>query len=150
MPYPKILEKLPYSKPFLFVDALGKVDQDGAEGSFTFSADMDFFQGHFKGTPVTPGVLLTECCAQIGLVCLGIYLLEQDGNGPEDDLGIALSSTQMDFYLPVLPDEQVFVRSKKVYFRFGKLKCEVKMYNADKRLVCQGTMAGMLKSRPRG
>ena len=145
-----ILKKLPYSKPFLFVDELLYVDGDGAKGTYTFEANSDFYKGHFKGNPVTPGVILTECCAQIGLVALGIYLLETSGEPSNSDLKIALSSAEMEFLLPVFPGETVTVTSKKIYFRFQKLKCEVKMHNAAGKLVCSGKIAGMLTSIKNG
>jgi 3-hydroxyacyl-[acyl-carrier-protein] dehydratase len=104
---------------------------------------MDFFKGHFKNNPVTPGVLLTECCAQIGLVCLGLHLLGKD-NVALDKVGIGFSSSEMEFLKPVFPGEKVRVTSKKIYFRFQKLKCEVKMYDANGDLVCKGILAGML------
>ncbi len=140
-----ILEKLPYVSPFLFVDELSEVNENGVIGSFTFREDMGFYEGHFKDIPVTPGVILTECCAQIGLVCLGIYLL---GNEPDDieKLQIAMSSSEMEFLKPVFPGETVKVESEKIYFRFGKLKCKVKLYNEAEELACKGTLAGMLKS----
>ena len=142
----EILKRLPYTKPFLFIDALTRIDENGAEGSFTFSKNLGFYQGHFVGNPVTPGVILTECCAQIGVVSLGIFLL-----GLEDETGvknpqIGLSGTEMEFLLPVFPGETVTVRSEKTYFRFNKLKCKVKMYNAAHQLVCRGTIAGMIKN----
>jgi len=140
----QILEFLPYAKPFLFVDELSQVDDSGAEGSFTFLADMDCYRGHFKEYPVTPGVLLTECCAQIGLVCLGIYLLQDEKN--RNKIKIGMSSSQMEFLKPVLPNEKVRVVSEKVYFRFQKLKCDVRMYDSKGDMVCKGTLAGMLTS----
>jgi len=68
-----IKSKLPYSSPFLFVDELITVDENSIVGNFTFNEDLDFYKGHFKDNPVTPGVILTETMAQIGLVALGIY-----------------------------------------------------------------------------
>ncbi|MGB7394880.1 MAG: FabA/FabZ family ACP-dehydratase [Pricia sp.] len=149
-----IIAQLPYSKPFLFVEQLLEVDKDGVRGSFTFSRQMDFYQGHFKGHPVTPGVILTECCAQIGVVCLGIYLLSNGENPKQEDrndqqlknIKIGLSSSQMEFLLPVFPDEKVTVTSQKLYFRFNKLKCAVKMHNAAGKLVCKGEIAGMIQT----
>ncbi|MFH6603921.1 3-hydroxyacyl-ACP dehydratase FabZ family protein [Maribacter algicola] len=141
-----ILNKLPYSEPFLFVDELIAVDENGAEGRFTFLKASDFYKGHFRNNPVTPGVLLTECCAQIGLVCLGIYLLGDNGKGEVAQPQIGLSSSEMEFLLPVFPGETVTVRSEKLYFRFNKLKCKVKMYNSDHKMVCRGTIAGMIKA----
>ena len=136
-----ILNKLPYTKPFLFVDELLHIDENGVEGRFTFSADLDFYKGHFKNNPVTPGVILTEVMAQIGVVCLGIYLLGNDFNSKSK---VALTSSEIEYLKPVYPNETVTVISEKVYFRFGKLKCKVKMLNANKEEVCHGTIAGMI------
>jgi 3-hydroxyacyl-[acyl-carrier-protein] dehydratase len=136
-----IYAKLPYRQPFLFVDTLHRLDENGAEGSYTFPEDSFFYDGHFKQQPVTPGVILTEVMAQIGVVCLGIFLL----NNAPDDVAIALTSTQIDFYKPVFPSETVTVRSTKEYFRFNKLKCRVEMLNSHGELVCRGTISGMIK-----
>ena len=70
-----IISKLPYAKPFLFVDKIIRMDENGVEGEFTFDEKLDFYKGHFKENPVTPGVILTEVMAQIGVVCLGVFLL---------------------------------------------------------------------------
>lgn len=137
----QILSRLPYSKPFLFVDELVHVDENGAEGRFTFDEDLDFYKGHFNGNPVTPGVILTEVMAQIGLVCLGIYLLDETFN---TETAIGLTSTQIDFLKPVFPNEKVTVISEKIYFRFGKLKCKVVMKNEKNEEVCSGIIAGMM------
>lgn len=137
-----ILAKLPYSEPFLFVDELSAVHKDGAEGSYTFRADADFYRGHFKGHPVTPGVILTECMAQIGLACLGIYLSEEDARN--EMMPFALTDSKVDYFLPVYPGETVYVTSEKVYFRFGKLRCRVRMVNSEDKLVCLGTLSGMI------
>ena len=139
----EILKLLPYAEPFLFVDELTGVDENGASGTYIFPEDSYFYKGHFKEHPVTPGVILTECMAQIGVVCLGIYLLKDQN--PED-LKIALSNSTVDYYLPVFPGEKVKVVSEKVYFRFNKLKCKVKMFNAEEKLVCKGEISGMIKS----
>lgn len=139
----EIIKLLPYTKPFLFIDELTQVSENGATGNYTFSKDEFFYQGHFKENPITPGVILTETMAQIGVVCLGIFLLKEalsTNKKPQ----IALTSNEIDFFLPVLPNEKVTVISEKVYFRFNKLKCAVQMINEKDELVCRGTIAGML------
>jgi 3-hydroxyacyl-[acyl-carrier-protein] dehydratase len=136
-----ILSKLPYSKPFLFVDELVSINENGVEGNYTFDANLDFYKGHFKDNPVTPGVILTEVMAQIGVVCLGLFLLNNEIN--KNNL-IALTSNEIEFLKPVYPNEKVTVISEKIYFRFGKLKCKVKMLNAKNEEVCSGTIAGMM------
>ena len=136
-----IISKLPYSKPFLFVDEIVQIDENGVEGTFTFDENLDFYKGHFKDYPVTPGVILTEVMAQIGLVCLGIFLLNDSFS---KNTSIALTSTDIDFSKPVFSTEKVTVISEKIYFRFGKLKCKVKMINEREEIVCTGTIAGMI------
>ncbi|NAS13182.1 3-hydroxyacyl-ACP dehydratase FabZ family protein [Poritiphilus flavus] len=145
MDFEQIISILPYDPPFHFVDELLHLDTEGAEGTYTFSEDLDFYRGHFRNQPVTPGVILTECCAQIGLVCLGIFLQQKENPGSIEGRGVAMSSSHMEFYKPVFPGEKVVVRSKKQYFRFGKLKCEVRMYNAKNELVSKGELSGMIK-----
>lgn len=140
----EIISKLPYSKPFLFVDDILEINSDGVVGTYLFKNDSDFYKGHFKNYPVTPGVILTEVMAQIGVVCLGIYLMRSDFNS--DDT-IALTSTDMEFLKAVYPKEKVTVISHKKYFRFGKLKCEVVMKNESGDIVATGTIAGMVTSK---
>lgn len=137
----EIISKLPYSKPFLFVDEIIQINENGVVGSFTFDGHLDFYKGHFKENPVTPGVILTEVMAQIGLVCLGIFILDDSFNS---DSSIALTSTDVEFLKPVFPNEKVIVVSEKVYFRFGKLKCKVSMKNEKEETVCTGTISGMM------
>ena len=140
----KIISLLPYQKPFLFVDGIDEISDEGLRGHYTFKSDESFYEGHFKNNPITPGVILTECMAQIGLVCLGIYLIRNELNTISKPQ-IALTSHQMDFYLPVLPKERVTVISEKEVFRFNKLKCHVKMLNSEGKLVARGKISGMLK-----
>lgn len=135
----EIIAKLPYSKPFLFVDEIISIDENKVEGNYTYSAELDFYKGHFKNNPVTPGVILTETMAQIGLVCLGIYL-----NEGKEIKNIGFTSSEVEFLKPVFPNETVKVISEKIYYRFGKLKCNVKMFNEKNEIVCTGIMAGMI------
>lgn len=140
-----ILSHLPYTKPFLFVDDIQEIDENGVIGSYTFDADLDFYKGHFKDNPVTPGVILTETMAQIGLVCLGIYLSGSAEGGMPGH--VMLTSTAIDFMKPVFPGEKVTVAAQKVYFRFKKLNCTVQMTNAAGEIVCKGTIAGMVTNK---
>ncbi len=141
-----IVEALPYQAPFLFVNELTFISEEKVEGNYTFSPEEYFYEGHFKDMAVTPGVILTECMAQIGVVCLGIYLLSKlNSENDIKNLQVALSSTEIDFLKPVYPGETVTVVSEKKYFRFNKLKCNVKMLNSKDEVICKGTISGMLK-----
>ncbi|WP_445382148.1 3-hydroxyacyl-ACP dehydratase FabZ family protein [Robiginitalea sp. IMCC43444] len=140
----RLLEKLPYGESFLFVDALPELTPERIVGQYRFPSDSWYYRGHFKDRPVTPGVILTECCAQIALVCHGIYLLEESGNPYKGEDIIAFSETQMQFLKAVFPGETVRVIGEKQYFRFGKLKSSVKMVNSEDELLCRGTLSGMI------
>ncbi|QCW99967.1 hydroxymyristoyl-ACP dehydratase [Aggregatimonas sangjinii] len=145
----EIMAALPYTEPFLFVDTLSSISDEGVTGTYTFKKGSYFYRGHFKNRPITPGVILTECCAQIGLVCFGIWLLLKE-NSSTAGLQIGMSSSEMEFLIPILPNETVTVSSEKVYFRFQKLKCKVRMHNAQGELVCRGVLSGMLKTKVDG
>lgn len=144
----EILNQLPYSKPFLFVDELEHIDENGVKGYFTFDPTLDFYKGHFKDHPVTPGVILTETMAQIGLVCLGLFLLSSTAEPATGH--VMLTSTAIDFMKPVFPGEKVTVLSEKIYFRFKKLHCKVSMQNEAGETVCKGTLSGMVTKKLNG
>lgn len=136
----KILKALPYGPGFRFVDGLTHLSEDAVEGYYTFAAKAPYYAHHFPGHPVTPGVLLTECMAQIGLVCLGYYLLHAPTAAP----AFALSESHVLYQKIVPPQTTVTVKARKIYWRLGKLKCEVALYLPSGICACRGTLAGVL------
>ncbi len=143
----EIISLLPYSKPFLFVDSIEKINESFVSGTYKYNKNDFFYKGHFKGYPITPGVILTETMAQIGLVCLGIFLLK-DEIIHSNITKFAMVSSEVEFLVPVFPGEKVMVISEKIYFRFGKLKCKVQMHNSKEEIVCKGIIAGMVQNKP--
>ena len=144
----EIIAKLPYGKSFLFVEELVHVDANGIVGTYTYTKNLPFYESHFLDFPVTPAVILTETMAQIGLVCLGIYLLGEVE--VKKELSVAMTSTALEFLKPVFPGEKVVVKSEKIYFRFNKLSCKVTMENAAGDTVCKGNISGMLTFKSDG
>jgi 3-hydroxyacyl-[acyl-carrier-protein] dehydratase len=173
--YNYILDLLPYKSTFRFVDEIAYVDADKVIGHYTLRPDAFFYNDHFPGNPVTPGAILTEIMAQIGLVVLGIYLIIE-GKAPAPDAAAAgasaavhgntaagaaptgtptggagasifplLSSANVEFFKMALPGQQLTVTSKKEYFRFDKLKCQVEMHDAAGERVAKGVFSGFLK-----
>ena len=140
----KLISQLPYQDPFLFVDTIEDVSEDFIKGSYTFKATSWFYKGHFKDHPITPGVILTECAAQIGLASLGLFILSQDKNSDIGKIRLAMTSTNIEFLKPVLPDEKVIIEAEKIYFRFNKLKSSVKMFNINGDLILRGDIAGVI------
>jgi len=82
--------------------------------------------------------------AQIGLACLGIYLVGNDANENDTEgKQIFMTSANVAYLKPVFPGEKVTIVSTKKYFRFNKLQCEISMFNANGDVVCKGILDGM-------
>ncbi|QQL49464.1 3-hydroxyacyl-ACP dehydratase FabZ family protein [Mucilaginibacter ginkgonis] len=147
--YKNILNLLPYKSSFRFVDHIYSLDTDGVSGDYTLREDAFFYEDHFVGNPVTPGVIITEIMAQIGLVVLGIFLIMHEGDvydASDEPMFPLLTSTDVAFNKVVLPGQKVIVNSKKVYFRFGKLKCDVEMLDTKGELIARGIFSGIIKN----
>jgi 3-hydroxyacyl-[acyl-carrier-protein] dehydratase len=140
--YQEIIDLLPYSDPFHFVEALQHVDSEGCSGYYTVKEDEYFFSGHFPAMPIVPGVIITEIMAQIGLVCLGISLISETTT-PEPIFPV-FSSANVDFLAKAGPGDKLIVESKKIYFRFGKLKCKITCRLEDGTKVAEGECSGMI------
>jgi 3-hydroxyacyl-[acyl-carrier-protein] dehydratase len=144
----QILSHLPYKSSFRFVDHISELSEDGVVGDYRLRPDAFFYEDHFVGNPVTPGVIITEIMAQIGLVVLGIYLIAKENNFKFDANEPTLplfTSTEISFHKMVLPGEKVTVTSEKQYFRFGKLKCSVEMHDSSGDVVAKGMISGIVK-----
>jgi 3-hydroxyacyl-[acyl-carrier-protein] dehydratase len=140
--YNYILDQLPYKSSFRFVDEIAYLDSDKVIGHYTLKKDAFFYEDHFVGNPVTPGAILTEIMAQIGLVVLGIYLAKP---APDAPLIPVFTSIEVAFLKMALPGEKLTVTSKKDYFRFDKLKCHVEMQDVSGALIAKGVFAGIIK-----
>lgn len=147
--YDDILNLLPYKSSFRFVDAISLLNMDEVQGEYTLRKDAFFYEDHFPGNPVTPGVIITEIMAQIGLVVMGLNLIVHGETektiSPSSNIIPLLSSSEVSFFKMVLPGEKVTVIARKQYFRFNKLKCAVEMYNASEELVAKGIFSGFIK-----
>ncbi len=144
----KWVDRLPYGPGFLFVDQIDEINEEYVSGQYTFREDAYFYPHHFPGNPVTPGVILIECMAQIGLVSLGLFLYEQKAN--DKDAMILFTDSDVNFRNIVPRGTSVIVEGKKVYYRMGKLKTECTMWNAVGERVASGTLAGMVKRNING
>jgi 3-hydroxyacyl-[acyl-carrier-protein] dehydratase len=138
-PLEKIVANLPYGAGFKFVDQLLELDEDHVIGIYNFRGSEFFFKHHFIDNPVVPGVIITECMAQIGLACLG-SLLHDKNSKPS----FVFTENHINFTGIVRPQTTVVVTAKKEYFRFGKLKVLVQMLDENEQKIAHGWMSGMI------
>ena len=146
-----ILERLPQQAPFRFLDRVVEVDDDRIIGQYTFKEDESFYEGHFPGRPITPGVILIETMAQTAVVAFGIYLFDKaNRDNPDFDVNDYLSvftDVEADFVREVPPGETVTVRAEKLFFRRGKLKCKAELCLENGEVAAQANLAGLAVSR---
>ena len=138
----QVLAALPQQAPFRFVDAIAEIGEEHIVGSYSFTGDEFFYAGHFPGNPITPGVILVESMAQIGVVALGLYLAARHNLGLTGDLITLFSEANVEFLGVVRPGDSVTVRAERIYFRHRKLKVRAEMHCQD-ALVCTADLAGI-------
>ena len=140
----EVLELLPQKEPFRFVDEIIEVDEAHIKARYRFRPEADFYRGHFPGNPVTPGVILLEAIAQVGVVALGIFLIAQDKGRAEVERTISLfTDAEVDFSGLVKPGDAVTISATKVFFRRGKLRSKAEMTLHDGTVVCAATISGI-------
>jgi 3-hydroxyacyl-[acyl-carrier-protein] dehydratase len=140
----EVLSLLPQRRPFRFLDRLLAIDACRAIGEYTFRSGEPFFEGHFPGNPIAPGVILLETMCQTGLVALGIYLLGCEIPREEVTRMVTLfTGGEVEFERVVRPEETVRIEARKVYFRMRKLKADVRMTRPDGTLIARARVDGV-------
>lgn len=140
----EVLAAVPQQEPFRFIDEILELGDDHIVAATRFRPDASFYEGHFPGNPITPGVILIEAMAQAGVVALGIYLLEREIGADEAGKFTTLfTDAAVDFSGIVEPGDRVLTTGRVVFFRRRKLRCAVEMKREDGTVVCSGTLSGM-------
>ena len=102
----RIMKLLPHRYPFLLVDKIVEMDGDqSAVGIKNVTINEPFFQGHFPGHPVMPGVLMIEAMAQVGGVML-MGSIKKSG-GSQEKVVYFMSLDNVKFRRPVVPGDQI-------------------------------------------
>ncbi|MDA1081354.1 MAG: bifunctional UDP-3-O-[3-hydroxymyristoyl] N-acetylglucosamine deacetylase/3-hydroxyacyl-ACP dehydratase [Gemmatimonadetes bacterium] len=138
----EIMKILPHRYPFLLVDRILSIeDKTRIVGIKNVTVNEPFFQGHFPGHPIMPGVLIVEAMAQVG----GMLLM-----GTVDDPGSKvvyfMSLDNVKFRKPVKPGDQLRFEVEMLQVR-GKV-CRIKgVAKVDGAVVCEAEMAAMVRDR---
>ena len=143
----EVLALVPQQDPFRFIDEIISLNEEEIIGAYRFRNDAFFYRGHFPGRPITPGVILIETMAQIGVVAFGMYLLARQKNIRPSQVQSPLSlfslADNVEFKGIVVPGERVIVKGRKMYFRKGAIKVDLTMERENSEVVCVGKLAGM-------
>ncbi len=138
-----IMDILPHRYPFLLVDRI--IDMEPGKhivGIKNVSINEPFFQGHFPGIPIMPGVLIVEAMAQVG----GFLLLNSlDEN--QKKLALFSKIEEARFRKPVYPGDQIRFEVELLKFRLGSARIEAKAYVSND-LVCEATLTAAIVDRP--
>src|SRR6185436_3606086 len=112
----RIIDTLPHRYPFLMVDrVLEFIGEDELVAIKNVTINEPFFQGHFPGNPVMPGVLQLEAMAQAA----GILMLRRGSS--EGKTSLFMSADRVKFRKPVRPGDQIIVNAKLTKTRGTKL-----------------------------
>tara|TARA_B100000586_G_C20012987_1_gene385549 strand:+ start:384 stop:842 length:459 start_codon:yes stop_codon:yes gene_type:complete len=99
----EIMEYLPHRYPFLLIDRILECESgERIVGLKNVTINEPFFQGHFPGHPIMPGVLILEAMAQVG----GLLLIDTVDN-PQEKLVYFMSADKVKWRKPVVPGDQL-------------------------------------------
>ena len=107
------VEKLiPHRPPFLFVDEILSHDGEVLVAKRTWRADEHFYQGHYPGAPITPGVLLCEAVFQTAACYLSLKA-RAVGAKPGEGVPLMAKISDVRFRTPVFPGDTVLLEVKQ-------------------------------------
>jgi 3-hydroxyacyl-[acyl-carrier-protein] dehydratase len=110
----KIMSFLPHRYPFLLVDRILEIDEKHAVGIKNVTINEPFFQGHFPGEPVMPGVLVLEAMGQVAAMMMSAK------PGSENLITFLTGVEKAKFRKPVKPGDQLVTTAEMVRLR-GKM-----------------------------
>ncbi len=114
-----IREYLPHRYPFLLVDRITEVTENGIVGYKNVSINEEFLQGHFPNYPLMPGVLIVEALAQVSGI-LGFIMNEQKPS--EGSLFLFAGAEKVRFKKQVVAGDQLVLKSELVMQKRGIYK----------------------------
>ncbi len=141
----KIQSFIPHRFPFLLVDRVLSISETEIVALKNVTINEPFFQGHFPGAPVMPGVLIVEALAQAAGVFMGNQL-ELQGQSMADKLMFFMSIDQVKFRQVVAPGDQLVLHVSLVQKRGAIAKFEAKA-TVDGKVTTEANFMAMLSDK---
>ncbi len=138
-----IMKLLPHRYPFLLIDKIIDMDRDeSAVGIKNVTMNEPYFQGHFPGYPVMPGVLIIEALAQTA----GALCVHNSGQRDIPQIVYFMGIDNAKFRKPVLPGDQLHLHVKKIRSRgpVWRFACEAKVGG---QIVAEAEISAMIVDR---
>jgi 3-hydroxyacyl-[acyl-carrier-protein] dehydratase len=123
----KIHDAIPHRAPMLLVDAIVEQSREAIHCRKTFRAEEFFFQGHYPGYPLVPGVILCEAAMQAGAILLSQWAAEMGG------VPVATRMNEVKFRQMVRPGDEIEMqvtlqeRLADAFFLEAKVTCRGKV-----------------------
>ena len=138
----EIQEILPHRYPMLLVDRILEISESSIVGIKNVTVNEPFFQGHFPGFPIMPGVLVVEAMAQCG----GVLALREM---PDRDSKVVLFASIDDcrFRAPVTPGDQLRLELEILRRRGAAIKMQGRAYVGE-RLAAEAVLMCSIADRP--
>jgi UDP-3-O-[3-hydroxymyristoyl] N-acetylglucosamine deacetylase/3-hydroxyacyl-[acyl-carrier-protein] dehydratase len=138
----RIMDVLPHRYPFLLVDRVLEIEPNKRlVGIKNVTINESFFQGHFPGHPIMPGVLIVEGMAQAG----GMLLMDHFDD-PTSKVVYFVSLDGVKFRRPVVPGDQLRYELEMLQFRGRRCRMRGEAY-VDGVLVCEAEMMAQVVDR---
>jgi UDP-3-O-[3-hydroxymyristoyl] N-acetylglucosamine deacetylase / 3-hydroxyacyl-[acyl-carrier-protein] dehydratase len=116
-----VMRILPHRYPFLMVDRVLRIDGNHIVGVKNVTANEPYFQGHFPGHPIMPGVLQLEAMAQVA----GILMLRKAENAGQ--LAYFMAAEEVKWRKPVHPGDTLVIEMTRMRGKLGKAKGQCKV-----------------------
>ena len=129
----EIMKVLKQRPPFLMVDRVTYYDDTHVTGYKNVTINETFFQGHFPGDPVMPGVLLLESMGQVASIMVGLRL----GKEQENKIAFFAGADKIRFRKPVRPGDKFVTKAELLKARGTSGKAKVTGY-VDDEIVAEG------------